>query len=704
MHSLGPSSRDELFLEHALQRAQLGLWDWNLKTGDCSYSATWAQMLGYQPGELPNTSDLWLTLIHPDDRDAAVASGDRHLAGLTQIIETELRLRHKDGHWVWVLDRGGVIERGQDGEPLRMVGVQTDISKLKATEAALAQVNARFRLAIDASGTGIWHHDIDAKKSFWDSRTREIFGIAEDVEITAELWHGYLHEDDKDSTERAHREPLTTHKVVSVPYRIVRDDGQMRYLESLVQYIPETGSSGVLLGTVRDVTEAHMREAELAWAARHDALTGLANRPAFDAFFQESLSAGDCMPVAVFYIDLDYFKALNDYAGHAAGDQALKAISDAIRSVMPKRGLAARLGGDEFALVVPHCDTVEASQLAECLLGAVRDANLGAYSGTRRIAASIGISFVTDPATTVADALACADDACYAAKAAGRDRASIFTGGGNGETSGLNAARLAADTMDALDDERLVLYGQEIRDLASQSGAGTRIEVLARLTGKDGRNLPPVEFIRAAERFGMAARLDRWILRAAFSRHAAAINASGIKLGVNLSAQTLSDPKLWHFVDELIDETGVQPEGIVFEITETAVVTNFSAAEQFIANARQRRCQVSLDDFGAGMSSFEYLRRFKVDSIKIDGSFVQRMAESRYDREIVAAIVVIAHSLGYTVVAEKIEEQATADILRTMEVEFGQGFLFHRPEPLGALLARHRPAASVLPLRRALAG
>lgn len=702
MRSLGPSSRDEQFLEHALRRAKLGLWDWNLTSGECFYSETWARMLGYEPGELPNTSDLWLTLAHPDDRDPAVASGDRHLAGLTEIIETELRLRHKDGHWVWVLDRGGVIERGPDGEPQRMVGVQTDISKQKAAEAALAQVNARFRLAIEASGTGIWHHDIDAKQSFWDTRTREIFGVEEDTEITAEVWHGFLHEDDKDETERAHREPLTTHKVVSVTYRIVRRDGQTRHLESLIQHMPEAGSSGVLLGTVRDVTEAHMREAELAWAARHDALTGLANRPAFDAFFQQAQDAGDRTPIAVFYVDLDYFKALNDYAGHAAGDRALKAISDAILAVMPKRGLAARLGGDEFAIVVPRCDTVEANQLADCLLGAVRDANLGAYSGARRIAASIGISFVTDAGTTVADALACADDACYASKAAGRDRASIFNGGGSGATSGLNAARLAADTMDALEDGRLELYGQEIHPLRPLPGTGPRIEVLARLSGKDGRSLPPIDFIRAAERFGMAAKLDRWILRAALTRHADAINTGGVRLGVNLSAQTLSDPKLWPFVDELIDETGARPEGIIFEITETAVVTNFSAAEQFICHARQRRCQVSLDDFGAGMSSFEYLRRFQVDSLKIDGSFVQRMAESRYDREIVSAIVGIAHSLGYAVVAEKIEEEATADMLRALGVELGQGYLFHRPEPLETLIARHRPAEPPV-LRHALA-
>ena len=173
------------------------------------------------------------------------------------------------------------------------------------------------------------------------------------------------------------------------------------------------------------------------------------------------------MPLAVFYIDLDYFKALNDYAGHAAGDQALKTISDAIRGVMPKRGIAARLGGDEFALVVPRCDTVEASQLAECLLGAVRDADLGAYSGARRIAASIGIAFVTDADTSVADALACADDACYAAKAAGRNRASIFSAWGQRGNERAERGALAADTLDALDDERLVLYGQEIHDLDS---------------------------------------------------------------------------------------------------------------------------------------------------------------------------------------------------------------------------------------------
>ncbi|TIM79579.1 MAG: EAL domain-containing protein, partial [Mesorhizobium sp.] len=214
------------------------------------------------------------------------------------------------------------------------------------------------------------------------------------------------------------------------------------------------------------------------------------------------------------------------------------------------------------------------------------------------------------------------------------------------------------------------------------------VEVLARLAGHDGRLIPPGEFIPAAERFGVASRLDRWIIRTALSLHGPALKSGALTLGFNLSAQTLSDPQLWDFVDAVIAETGAPHSGIGFEITETAAVTNFAAAEQFVGKARERRCRVSLDDFGAGMSSFEYLRRFPVDTIKIDGLFIEHIADSRFDREIVSAISGIARSLGCSVVAEKIEAQDALDILADMGIAFGQGFLLHRPEPLQAIVAR----------------
>lgn len=689
--------RNGKFWALALERAHLGVWDWDILSGDCFYSPTWSHMLGYEDGELANTGDLWLQLTHPDDRERALASGERHIAGLTTSIETELRLRHKDGHWIWVLDRGGIVERDETGRPVRLMGVQTDISRQKEAEAELERVNVRFRLALAASGTGIWHHDIDANKSFWDARTREIFGLVADTdEVAADHWHTYLHPDDKDTTERAHL-PLATDAVIASQYRIIRRDGEIRHVESLVRFIAAPGTAGQILGTVRDITEDKKREQELAYAAHHDALTGLLNRAAFDRLLAVHIATARLLPLAVFYVDLDYFKALNDFAGHAAGDLALKGVAGGILGCLPLSARAARLGGDEFALLVPNCQPAAAETLAGAILAAVRDADLGLPATSRKLAASIGIAFVDDTTTTVADALACADDACYAAKAAGRNRFAVFSADSASGSGGLNAARVAADTVDAMDDGRLKLFGQEIHLLGKPWRESRHVEVLARLVGKNGNLIPPGEFIPVAERFGIASRLDRWIIRTALSQHGPAMKSGAITLGFNLSAQTLSDPLLWDFVDAVIAETGAPHSGIGFEITETAAVTNFDAAEQFVRKARERQCRVSLDDFGAGMSSFEYLRRFPVDQIKIDGSFIENIAQSRFDREIVSAITGIAKSLGCAVVAEKIEEQAALDILRDMGVAYGQGFLLHRPEPLEAIVAR---ASAEVPRKR----
>ncbi len=682
-------TRKAEFWALALDRAHLGLWDWNLSTGDCYYSPTWAKMLGYAEGELAYTPDLWFNLTHPDDRDSARESGDRHIAGLTPSIETELRLRHKDGYWIWVLDRGGIVERDADGRPLRLMGVQTDITRQKEAEAALDEVNVRFRLALAASGTGIWHFDVGTDKSYWDARTREIFGLVADTdEVSADLWHTFLHPDEREATERAHRMSLGTDSVVAVQYRIIRRDGEVRHIESLVRFIAGVGSAGQFLGTVRDITEEKNRAEELAYAARHDALTGLLNRAAFDRLLAENIGMAQRLPLAVFYVDLDYFKALNDYAGHAAGDVALKSVAAGIRTSLPASAHAARLGGDEFALLVPNCSDDCAERMARAVLAAVRDADLGPAITSRRLAASIGIAFVRDPDMTVADALACADDACYAAKAGGRDRFAVFSPETASGASGLNAARLAADLVDAMEDSRLKLYGQEIHRLGLPWEDNRHVEVLARLEARNGMMIPPGDFMPVAERFGLAARLDRWIIRAALSRHGEAMRSGAISLGFNLSAQTLSDPQLWGFVDQAIADSGAPPSAVGFEITETAAVTNFDAAAEFVHKARERHCRVSLDDFGAGMSSFQYLRRFPVDAIKIDGSFIEHIADSRFDREIVAAIAGIAQSMGAAVVAEKVEEKSALEILQGMGIAYGQGFFLHRPEPLEAIVAR----------------
>jgi EAL domain-containing protein (putative c-di-GMP-specific phosphodiesterase class I) len=248
---------------------------------------------------------------------------------------------------------------------------------------------------------------------------------------------------------------------------------------------------------------------------------------------------------------------------------------------------------------------------------------------------------------------------------------------------------MASDIGDAMEDGRLHLYGQEVRLLGNPWRSAGVVEVLARLTDANGNNVPPSEFIPAAERFGMASMLDRWVIRKAVERHGSVMGKAGlVSLAFNLSAQTLSDPSLWPFVEDTLSRNGVFPHHVVFEITETATVTNFAAAESFVRSAREAGCRVSLDDFGAGLSSFGYLRRFTVDSVKIDGEFVENIAHNDFDRAIVASISGIARDLGIHVVAERIEDPEALAVLQGLGVKYVQGYLLHRPEPLAAVIDR----------------
>jgi len=801
--------------EHAIARAQLGVWDWDLVNDTCRYSDSWFDMLGYRPDELVQDSGTWLRLVHPDDREDAVRSGDSHIYGTASHIETELRLRHREGHWVWVLDRGGVVEWDAEGRPTRVVGVQTDITAQKAVEGDLAETNALFRLALDASRTGIWKYDVATALIHWDARTCEVFGVEpEPGGRSPVIWHQALHPQDRAAAEWAHAVPdpgsPSEEKARRVRYRIVRSDGAVRQVETLTRFVREFGAEGCLVGTTRDITEEvaadlaletekeryrvtlrsirdavistdtdnrvvftnraaktllgiadakilgkdmgavlgalqpapselwsrgegeadyrqytdaegerkvirctadpitassgavlgtvhtfqdvtqdHRRQQELAHAARHDPLTGILNRSAFEEELAGWLAEAPSKPFAVLYLDLDYFKALNDVAGHAAGDEALKAVSQHIRSCLPAGCVAARLGGDEFALLAPAPAHQPIEDLATQLVTAVGKTRIDHRNGSHMLSASVGAAIVRMPDIAPPDALALADDACYTAKSKGRNRWTLFSGDSGLGQPGLTAARIVSDLHDAKREGRLMLYGQELRLTQSPWTPSRAVEVLARLSTREGIPVPPAAFVPAAERFGVAASIDRWVFRTALSRHGEAMRGeNGFSMGFNLSAQTLSDPLLWDFVAFTLRETGVSAERVVFEITETAAFTNFEAAERFVSLARGAGCQISLDDFGAGLSSFSYLRKFRVDSIKIDGSFIEQLTADSFDRDIVAAITGIARSLNYSVVAEKVEREEALAVLADLGVTKVQGYLMHRPEPLENLIAR----------------
>lgn len=804
----------------ALESAGLGVWDSNLATGQCYYSSTWKKMLGYREDELGDSGDLWLTLIHPDDRQRAIESGERHISGEIPQVETEFRLRHKDGHWVWVLDRGRVVEWDASGKPTRMIGVQTDITDQKDAEHQLTLLNERIQLALDAGQVGLWHFDIETETVLWDRRMREIFGIGPGPEeVPRATWHRLLHPDDAIMAEKAIEVTFETGEPMKMSYRIVKPDGETRNVFALARLVRREGMPAMLMGSiwditeqvqsaealarekdlyrvtlqsigdavlttsiddvitfanpaaerlllrhaaeligssvrdvlnlvdegtgnvltsstrramesrstvdrvenalltrsdgarrsirdlaspifnlvgavtgsvlvVQDVTNARNLQRELSHAATHDALTGLLNRRAFELATSSAIEKSSGVGHhALLYIDLDRFKMINDTLGHAAGDALLKMATASMKETLPPDALIGRLGGDEFAALVPIATFDDAKQIAERLIVEIRKVRLQLSGKTQEIGASIGIAALDDEELTLNEAIARADAACYAAKAEGRNRTAIYDVNTGAARQNLASIQAASGILEALSEGRLEIYGQEIRKISDTTDHTVYIEILSRMTGSDGTVIAPSEFIPAAERFGLMGTVDRWIIQHTLETYGPRLMAmNNVSIAINLSANTISDPTLWPFLQSTMQRTNVAAARLIFEITETTAVNNYEAAEHFVKEARAAGCRISLDDFGAGLSSFGYLHHFKVDSIKIDGSFIETLSNSRLNQAVVASIGGVARELGVDVVAEHIEDPDAVTILRSLGIGYGQGFLFHRPQPLETLL------------------
>jgi diguanylate cyclase (GGDEF)-like protein/PAS domain S-box-containing protein len=250
----GPRSENRW--SFALESAGLGVWDADLVHNRCYYSAVWKAMLGYAEDEVGDDGDFWLTRVHPDDRERAIAAGQSHEAGLAPIIETEFRLRHKDGHWIWVLDRGKVIERDAAGGPTRMIGVQTDITRQKEAEAHLALLNERMRLAALSGGVGLWHFDPETGRLHWDDRMFEIYGSDRDAfRGTSSDWEQRLHPEDRERAVREFVDTLARDASFDTVYRIVRPDGAIRHVQALARIVREGTAPRVIVGTNWDVTD-----------------------------------------------------------------------------------------------------------------------------------------------------------------------------------------------------------------------------------------------------------------------------------------------------------------------------------------------------------------------------------------------------------------------------------------------------------------
>jgi diguanylate cyclase (GGDEF)-like protein len=424
----------------------------------------------------------------------------------------------------------------------------------------------------------------------------------------------------------------------------------------------------------------------LSWQASHDALTGLVNRREFEIRLRTALDKLSLQPSehSLMFLDLDQFKVVNDTCGHAAGDQLLKQTSMLLHETLGASGLLARLGGDEFGVLLENCDANSAIGTAERLRLALQELRFVWNGCVFSISVSVGLVHVAE-ADAMEQTLRSADMACYMAKEKGRNRVQVYHPSDAELVERVGEMAWVQRIRNGLDEQRFCLFAQEIRSLNKDEPDRSCVELLLRLHDEDGKLVQPGSFIPAAERYGLMPLIDRWVVRNAFALLASRLNSSEpVQLSscaINLSGATFSDDDFIDYVRRQFDLYRVPPGMICFEITETSAIANLSSAKRFIQALKKLGCRFSLDDFGTGMSSFSYLKHLPVDYIKIDGSFVTEMLNSKVDRAMVETIAHIARVMGKRTVAEFVESSEILQALREIGVDYGQGYAIGKPAP-----------------------
>jgi len=404
-------------------------------------------------------------------------------------------------------------------------------------------------------------------------------------------------------------------------------------------------------------------------------VTGLLNRDEFELRVRNALTRahqGHGKSVVCF-IDIDQFRLINDVLDHTAGDEMLHELAAELRVRLCEGDALARLSGDEFGVLLPGRQLSDVEATVQELLEAARRFRFQWLDRKYSITVSIGVAQIDASSESAGRVLSLADAACHSAKAAGRDRAKFMGRDVEAQTHHTQMG-MVGEVGRAIEEGRLLLVSEDVVRVDAPDVVVYR-ELLVRLRGEDGALLKPVHFVPAAERYFLMTALDRWVMHEAMSKLATlAPNAHrGILYALNVSGQSLSDPEFLDYVIREIEETGVDPHRLCFELTETAAVSRLTDASRFVTRLTALGCQFALDDFGVGMSSFGYLKNFPVHFLKIDGSFVRSMRESQIDRGVVETINRIGHQLGLKTIAEHVESLDLLEPLKLMGVDWAQG-------------------------------
>jgi len=667
-------------MELALLGSNDGLWDWNIVEDTVYFSPRWKEMLGFNDDELPNEVASWADRIHPDDADETWEDVYKNVNGKTEYYENTHRLRHKDGHWVWILDRGKV-QHDESGKAVRMLGTHTDITEDKKMQLKYAHQVQIIEQVHDSVITT----DLDGFITSWNSGSKNLLGYKAKKMLGKHIKHIYLKKDHEELFKNIEtlKEQGNHREVV----RLVKKSNDVIYAElSLSLLKDEKGKPMGMVGYAQDITERkeaedelHVQRMNLEYQAYHDALTELPNRTLFNDRLEQAAEKAkrNESQFALFFIDLDRFKQINDSLGHAVGDRLLKIVTNRLKDTIRKEDTLARLGGDEFTIIMEDLlNAQDGSILAQKILE-ILEQPIEIDGHPLYISSSIGISLYPQDDTDASNLLKYADAAMYRAKEEGRNNFQFYCA----EMTELAIERLFMTTSmrHALKNEEFEIHYQPQIDAENDTIIG--MEALVRWQHPTKGLLSPFHFLPLAEETGMIIELDHWVMRTAI-KQVAAWYKEGLNPGVisvNLSMKQLEHPDFIRLVRETVETHDFKPEWLKLEVTEGQVMQRPEEAIAKLKQINELGIGISVDDFGTGYSSLASLKRLPINTLKIDRSFILDVASGTEDAAIVKAIIALAKSLELDLIAEGVETIDQKDFLLANGCKNIQGYYYSRP-------------------------
>ncbi len=647
-----------------------------------------ASLVGLEPAQLVGREVA--DLVKPAYRALFRKTVAKRLSGENAPRRIEMQLINGNQTGLWVEAQSSNIDfRGHTV----ILTVARDVSHRKSLEVSLSRSKRQAQYTLESISEGVITTDNDGRIDYMNLAAETLIGTNRDDASGHRIGELFKLVDDAD--RRPLGDPvdrcLAMRRRVNMGRRavLVTLDGEHEHSVELTAS-PVRGPSNSISGTVvvfHDVAELRGLTRKMSYQATHDPLTGLINRREFERRLDEAMDSAHAEEAVhmLFYMDLDRFKAVNDSCGHMAGDNMLREVAALIKDQVRDSDFVGRLGGDEFGALLIGCPIDKARQIATDICNAIADYRFVWKDKIFNIGISVGLVEISHASGTLQDLMSAADSACYMAKQQGRGQVHVYSARDEAVARERGDIQWLRQLQTALHEDSFELAVQPIIAMRGETDTGPAVEVLIRLNDGRGRATESAEFLRPAERYQMMPQIDRWVINATL----AAISGGEIRLAghrscaINLSGQTLGDEAFLGFVVDALDRSGVAPSAICFEVTETAILSNVQQAQRFIEVLHGIGCEFSLDDFGSGLGSFSSLKHLPIDYLKIDGTYTRNLQTDLVNQEMVSAMIKLARTMEFQIVAEQVEHQEDFDWLRDVGVDFVQGHFIEAPSLLG---------------------